>query len=44
MGMRSGETGREPGRRAGASSPQGRREGSVVAAKAVAAPMAATGG
>jgi len=44
MGMRSGETGREPGRRAGASSPQGRREGRAVAAKAVAAPMAATGG
>ena len=42
--MHSGETGREPGRRAGASSPQGRREGTAVVAEVVAAPMAGTGG
>lgn len=44
MSMHNGETGREPGRKAGASPPQGRRGGTAVAVKVVEAPMAATGG
>lgn len=43
MGMHSCETGQEPGRRAGASSPQERREGLVAEVVAVAAPMADQG-